>query len=74
MSITPFLAQQAFDPERTRAMGIAFDNACKSLGLAARIDPATEAVAMKIIELARTGVRDPAQMHAMVLAAFRQVD
>jgi hypothetical protein len=68
MPITPFLAGQAFDPEVVRAMSVAFDNACRTLGLDKRTDPASEAVAKKIIELAQRGVRDPASLSERVLA------
>jgi len=57
MSITPFLKNQAFAPEITRAMGIAFEKACARLRLAQN-DAATEAVAKKIIALAQQGERN----------------
>jgi len=49
-------------------MSVAFDNACRTLGLDKRTDPASEAVAKKIIELAQRGVRDPASLSERVLA------
>jgi hypothetical protein len=49
----------SIEPEVTRAMGIAFDNACKSLKLVDRADPLTELVAIKIMELAAAGEHDP---------------
>lgn len=67
MPITPFLTGQAFDPEVVRAMSMAFDNVCKSLGLHGRSDPASEVVAKKIIELAQRGVRDPVALGERVL-------
>jgi hypothetical protein len=36
-------------------MGVAFDNALKALGLADRIDGATKAVAMRVIEPGANG-------------------
>jgi hypothetical protein len=72
MPITPFLERQAFDPEATRVMGIAFDNACTALGLSDRLDAATQTVARRVIELAKTGERDPAKLLAAVLATFKQ--
>jgi hypothetical protein len=72
VSIIPFVARGAFDPEALQAMGIAFDNACKALGLADRIDPVTETVALRIIELARTGIRDPEELERTMLASFKQ--
>jgi hypothetical protein len=67
MRITPFLAGQAFDPEVVREMSAAFDAACRTLGLSQRTDPASEAVAKKIIELAQRGVRDSAALSERVL-------
>jgi len=49
-------------------MSVAFDNACRTLGLDKRTDPASETVARKIIELAQRGVRDPASLSERVLA------
>ena len=72
MPITPFLKGRAFDPEMTRAMGVAFDDARKELGLADRIDGATETVARRVIELAQTGERDPDKIRAGVLATFNK--
>jgi len=68
--ITPFLQGQAFQPEVTRAMGIAFDSACRSLRLSATADLATEVVARKIIELAQKGLIDPEQLCRDVLKAL----
>lgn len=48
-------------------MSMAFDHACRTLGLHERTDPASEAVAKKIIELAQRGVRDPASLSERVL-------
>lgn len=59
MRITPFLAGQAFGPDVIHAMSAAYENVCKSLGVRLPSDPASEAVAKKIIELAQRGVRDP---------------
>lgn len=57
MSITPFLAGQAFDPEAVRMMSKAFDDVCRSLS--PRSGSMSEAIAKKIIELAQRGIRDP---------------
>jgi hypothetical protein len=67
MPITPFLTGQAFDPDVVRAMSDAFDEACRTLGLTVRTDPASEAVAKKIIELAQRGVRDSASLSERVV-------
>jgi len=69
--ISPYLKGQAFVPETVRAMGIAFDKACRSLGLAARTDPATEAVAALVIEQAQAGEHDPDRICAAILERYK---
>jgi hypothetical protein len=68
--ITPFLKSKVFDPDVTRAMGVAFEKACRTLGLAPTSDPVTEAVAKVIIDLADAGERDPEHLYARALAYF----
>ncbi|HML08611.1 MAG TPA: hypothetical protein VK430_10855 [Xanthobacteraceae bacterium] len=72
MPITPFLAGQAFDPEVVRAMSVAFEDVCKSLGLLVGPDPASEAVAKKIIALAQRGVRGPTALAERALAELER--
>lgn len=71
MPITPFLKGKVFEPEVTRAMGIAFENACKSLKLVDKADPLTKVVAAEIIKLAATGEHDPSRLCACVLAIYK---
>ncbi len=71
MPIISFLKGQVFDPEATRAMGLAFDKARQLLGLADRNDRATEIVAALIIEEAQMGERDPDRLCAAVLEAYK---
>jgi hypothetical protein len=68
--ITPYLKAEAFEPETAKAMGVAFEKVCLNLGLSLRTDPATEHVARIIIELARTGHRDPEQLYHRALSHF----
>jgi enoyl-CoA hydratase/carnithine racemase len=68
--ITPFLQNQAFDPEVIEEMSAAFADACKTLGLIDRADPITEIVARRIIELAQRGVRTKAALYAMTVKDF----
>jgi hypothetical protein len=51
-------------------MGAAFEKVCHTLGLAPTTDPATEAVAKVIIELAETGEHDPEHLYRLALAHF----
>ena len=55
MPIRPFLDGHKFDPETIRIMGLAFEMAREALRLADRTDLADEAIAQKIIQLAKGG-------------------
>ncbi len=70
MSIRPFLAGQAFEPEIINVMSIALEGACDALGLRLTADPATMVVAEKVLELAQRGVRDAPTLLAMTLKEF----
>ncbi len=70
MPITPFLKNQAFQPELIRAMGVAFESACARLGLSRSEDRATEMVAAKIIQFAQQGESDPDTLCRRVLHDF----
>ena len=71
MPITPYLKGKVFSPEETRAMGIAFEQACKWLGLKDKSDPLSEIIAAKIIELAHRGEHDPERLCARALSAYQ---
>jgi hypothetical protein len=71
MSIAPFLSKQAFDPDVTEAMGVAFDAVCRTLAIDTRGIAEPRIVARKIIELAQMGVRDPHQLRDRALEAFQ---
>ena len=67
-TILPFLREQSvFDPETVAVMSTAFDEACSALKLAGTAGREREAVAVRIIELARRGERDPERICAGVL-------
>jgi hypothetical protein len=72
MAIYRILQNSGFDPETIEIMTTAYERARTTLGLVDRSDPLTEIVAKKVIEVAQTGVRDPAQMCDQALAALRQ--
>ena len=60
MQTIPFLPNhQQFDFEVVRSMSVAYANVCRALGLSAKPDPATEVVALKIMEIAERGARTP---------------
>ncbi len=71
MPITPFLRNQAFEPEVIANMSAAFTDACKTLGLIDRTDPITEVVARHIIELAQRGVRTKALLFTLTMQEFK---
>jgi hypothetical protein len=59
MAIHHLLDRFAFHPEEIQSVVKAYDDALSTLGLASCDDPATRLLAKKIIEIARTGERDP---------------
>ncbi len=68
MPITPFVTDEAaFDPEALRAMCVAFERACRSLGVAGKSDPVTKLVAFEIIDAASKGERDADKLFDAVM-------
>jgi hypothetical protein len=61
MSIRAYLDREGFDPETVRLMGLAFEMALASLR-PPYAEPLREAVARKIIALAKAGERDPERL------------
>mgnify|MGYP003694423387 CR=1 FL=1 len=59
-----------FDDEAIRAMGAAFDQACRSLRHFAHFDRVPELVAKRIIEAAKNGERDPIRLHWQAVMGF----
>lgn len=68
MAIYGYLQNSGFDPETISIMTTAYEAVRSRLGLTDRSDPLTQLVARKVIELAQTGIRDPAQLADRVLA------
>lgn len=67
MPISPALADQWFDAEQARAIGIAFKEACRSLGLNETPDALTDIIATRIIEMVRAGESDPVRLYEAVM-------
>ncbi len=67
MPVGTELVEETFDAEQLRAMGMAFEKACGSLGLSVAPDRLTDIIADKIIETARSGESDPARLYAAVM-------
>ena len=59
-----------FDDNAIRAMGAAFDQACRSLRHFAHFDRVRELVAKRIIEAAKNGERDPIRLHWQAVMGF----
>jgi hypothetical protein len=61
----------AFEPAAIDAMSAAFEEVCRTLGLAELSDPLRDMVAKKVIEFAQRGERGQARLTELTLAAFR---
>jgi len=53
-------------------LGKVFEDLLQTLGLVDRQDSMTEMVAKKLVELATSGIRDPARLKALTIQAFTQ--
>jgi len=56
MPIRPFLNGGQFDQETLRVLGVAFEQVCIALQIGDCDDDVKQAIANKVIELAKTGV------------------
>jgi hypothetical protein len=70
LPIAPYLQGKVFEPETTSAMGVAFEKACRRLGLSLTRDAMTERVAQVIIALAEAGETDAERLYQRALAHF----
>jgi hypothetical protein len=71
MPIRSLFGEGAFSPEDVAVITSAFEDTLQSLGLIDRKDPAVSMVARRIIELAKSGERDPILLRDAVLKSFR---
>jgi hypothetical protein len=69
-SILPFLPRDVFDDAATKAMGEAFDAACKLLDDTGQPEVVHEVMAKRIIDAARAGERNVNLLRAAALKAF----
>jgi hypothetical protein len=72
MSITPFLNGERFDLESERVVRVAFEMVCIALRTGDCDDHVREAIAKKVIALAKTGERNPDVLCEEVLKDIRQ--
>jgi hypothetical protein len=61
--------RQAFDPETVERLAAAYEAALKLLRIS-NTDPIAETIAQRIIDIAQTGVHDPAKLCAAALKGF----
>ena len=73
MNIVP-IQDVAFDDKATLAMGAAFDQACMSLRALAVHRQRVKSSQSEIIEAAKIGERDPAQLYEKALKTFSSGD
>jgi hypothetical protein len=73
MPITPFLSGEQFDRETLRILGVAFEQTCIALQIGDCDDDVRQAIANKIIELAKTGECNPDVVCERALKDIRQV-
>jgi len=71
MPIKPFLNGEDFDPETTRVMGVALGMACVALRTGDCADDVKQAIANKIVALAKAGERNPDILCEQVLKDIR---
>jgi hypothetical protein len=72
MPITPFLNGARFDPEDKRVLGVAFEMVCIALRIGDSDDGVKQAIATKIIELAKAGERNPDTLCEQALNDIRR--
>ena len=63
----PYIKDAVFDCEGTRALAAAFDEICREMKLPNTADRARANVAMRVIDLGRTGLLDPGLLRERVM-------
>ena len=71
MPIYPLLQKLPMGPDEIRCLASAYEQTLSALSLKDRNDPLTELIAKKIIKIAQTGVKDPAQISARAIRELR---
>ena len=72
MPITPYLIGEQFDAETMRVLGLAFGLVCLALQVEGSGDDVKQAIAIKVIELAKAGTRNPDLLCERVLEDIRR--
>ena len=71
MPITSFLNGARFDPETKRVLGVAFEMVCIAVRTEGSDDFVKQAIATKIIDLAKAGEHNPDLLCEQVLKDIR---
>jgi hypothetical protein len=72
MPITPFLNGERFDPESARVLSVALEMVCIALRTGDCDDGVKQAIATKLIAIAKAGERNPDILCEEVLKDIRQ--
>ena len=67
MPIHRFLQNMPIGPEEISRLTTAYEQALRGIGLVDRDDPLSEMVAKKVIQIAKSGVRDPTDIAALAI-------
>ena len=67
MAIYLHLQNHAMGPKEVSRVTEAYEQALRTLCVKDRDDPLTEMIAKKIIKIAQTGIKDPAQISALAI-------
>ena len=70
MPINRVLQGSSFGPDDIRVLNEAYEDALRALYLVDRNDPLTEIVANKIVQVGRSGLRDPHEIAGMAIKAL----
>lgn len=71
MPIRPFLNGEQFDHDTIRVMALAFEAVCIALHIGNSADDVRQAIATKVIDLARNGERHPDVLCELALKEIR---
>jgi hypothetical protein len=69
-TIIPFLEHASFDSDMVNVLGKAYDSATTALHDTGQSPVVREVLARRIIEIAKTGERDPQRLSQLALAAL----
>jgi pyrimidine operon attenuation protein/uracil phosphoribosyltransferase len=67
MPIYRLLQNMPMGPEEISRLTTAYEQALRAIGIVDRGDPLAELLAKKIIEVAQTGIREPADISAQAI-------